>query len=184
MRIICSLPNFKLSWGGCFQIGCLPHLPRFWGREANWDCQKKKQAWLFLKLPCSLPFFSANNVYLNVRSKTTTKTSQTGQPPSLPSYLTVKIHPLFFFLPQEINDGRGWEKILRIKQKQTKDKWNLKATLWHGIFFTNYYLQKFKFTLSFHQKITSPLRLSDFNILKGLQVSLQLEIAYMSYTFV
>jgi len=41
MRIICSLPNFKLSWGECFQIGCLPHLPSFWGREANQGCWKK-----------------------------------------------------------------------------------------------------------------------------------------------
>lgn len=106
---------------------------------------KKQQAWLFLQLPCPLAFCSASNVYTRVSSKTSTKTSQMERPPFLPSYLTVKTHPLSFFLPsaKSITENQRWKRMGKNTSDQTETskgqmEFKSNSLTWKS-FFTKYY---------------------------------------------
>lgn len=62
MRIICSLPSFRLSWGECFQVGCLPHLPSSCSRDPNQSCCEEAG---MVSPPLPLPFLSSEQTILS-----------------------------------------------------------------------------------------------------------------------
>lgn len=99
MRIICSLPSFRLSWGERFQVGCLPHLPSSCGRDPNQSCcEEAGMVSPPASFPPSLP--QSKQFWLKWQIKNLHKKNpKCGDYLLLPSYLTINSHSLSPFLP-------------------------------------------------------------------------------------
>lgn len=142
-RIICSLPDFKLSWGECFEIGCLPHLPGFWGWEANQSyCKKTGMVFPPASLFPSLLLSKQSLLKWQIKN-CHQKNPKCDDYRFLPSYLTVNGHPLSLLIPSTKSKAitKMGGRVLSIKPNQVKDKWDLKAIHWHWFFFlTKHYL--------------------------------------------